>query len=159
VGYCAAVARGSRTPRSKGRSKDSKLDLLGKVPLLAGCSKRELRQIASLADEIEVQKGKVLTRQGEPGRECFVIVDGTARATMRGRSSNPMGPGSFLGEMALLDQGPRSATVTAETDMRLLVLTSRGFSTMLRDAPAVAPRIMRGLAERLREAERPRPEH
>jgi CRP-like cAMP-binding protein len=70
-----------------------------------------------------------------------------------------MGPGSVFGEMSLLDGGPRSATVTAETDMRLLVLTSRGFSTVLRDVPMVAPRIMRALAERLREAERPRPDH
>jgi len=128
------------------------------VPLGAGCPKGDLRRIASLADEIEVPKGKVLTRQGEPGHECFVIVDGRARAAMRGRRSSPMGPGSFFGEISLLDGGPRSATVTAETDMHLLVLTSRGFSTLMRQVPTLAPRIMRGLAERLREAERPRPE-
>jgi CRP/FNR family cyclic AMP-dependent transcriptional regulator len=159
MGYWVAMARRSRTLGPKGGSRDAKLELLGTVPLLAGCNKRDLRRIASLADEIEVRKGKVLTRQGEPGRECFVIVDGTAKATMRGRRSSAMGPGSVFGEMSLLDGGPRSATVTAETDMRLLVLTSRGFSTVLRDVPMVAPRIMRALAERLREAERPRPEH
>jgi len=70
-----------------------------------------------------------------------------------------MGPGDFFGEMSLLDQGPRSATVTAETEMELLVLTSRGFWSLIRDVPVVAPRIMRVLAGRLREAERPRPEH
>jgi CRP/FNR family transcriptional regulator, cyclic AMP receptor protein len=145
--------------RSKGRSKDAKLELLGKLPLLSGCSKRDLRHVAALADEVEVPEGKVLARQGESGSECFVIVDGKAKVAMRGRGSSSMGRGAFFGEISLLDGGPRSATVTAETDMRLLVLSSRGFSTMLRDTPQVGPRIMRSLAERLRAAERPQPEH
>jgi CRP-like cAMP-binding protein len=144
--------------RSRGRSSDRKLELLANVPLLAGCTKGELRRIGSLADEVEVPEGKVLTRQGEPGHECFVIVDGRATANMRGRRRSSMGPGSFFGEISLLDGGPRSATVTAETDMRLLVLGSRGFSTLLREMPTLAPRIMRVLAQRLRDAERPRPE-
>ena len=145
--------------RSPGKGKNAKLELLGNIPLFSACTKGDLRRIASLADEVEVPKGKVLTRQGEPGRECFVIADGRAKATMRGRRSASMGPGDFFGEMSLLDQGPRSATVTAESDMELLVLTSQGFWSLLRDVPVVAPRIMRVLAERLREAERPRPEH
>jgi CRP/FNR family transcriptional regulator, cyclic AMP receptor protein len=145
--------------RARGRSKDAKLELLGKVPLLAGCSKRDLRRIASLADEVDVKEGTVLTRQGDSGDECFVIVDGKAKATMRGRGSSSMGPGSVFGEISLLDGGPRSATVTAETDMRLLVLTSRGFRSLLRDVPTVAPQVMRALAARLRSAERARPEH
>ena len=152
------MARRSRTSSSRGGRRDSKLDLLGNISLLAGCTKGELRRIASLADEIDVPKGKVLTRQGEPGRECFVIVNGTATASMRGRRSSPMGPGSFFGEISLLDGGPRSATVTAETDMRLLVLTSQGFSSLVRETPTVASRVMRALAGRLRDAERPRPE-
>jgi CRP/FNR family transcriptional regulator, cyclic AMP receptor protein len=152
------MARRSRASVSRGRSRDRKLELLGNVPLLAGCTKRELRRIVALADEIDVPKGKVLIREGEPGRECFVVVDGTATVTMRGRRLSPMGAGSFFGEISLLDGGPRSATVTAETDMSLLVLTSQGFATLIRETPTAAPRIMRGLAERLREAERPRPE-
>jgi CRP-like cAMP-binding protein len=127
--------------------------------LFSACTNRELRRIASLADQIEVPKGKVLTRQGDPGWECFVITEGEAKATMRGRGSATLGPGSFFGEMALLDQGPRSATVTAESDMRLLVLSSRDFSALLEEVPSVARRMMRGLAERLREAERPQPQH
>src|SRR3954447_13079487 len=153
------MAARSRALRSRGKTKDAKLELLGNIPLFAACTKRDLARIASLADEVDVAKGKVLTRQGEPGRECFVIAEGRAKATMRGRRSASMGPGAFFGEMSLLDQGPRSATVTAETDMQLLVLTSQGFWSLLRDVPVVAPRIMRVLAERLREAERPRPEH
>jgi CRP-like cAMP-binding protein len=149
----------ARPSRNRRGSKDAKLELISRVPLFAACTKGDLRRIAALADEVDVNAGKVLTRQGEPGRECFVIADGRAKAAMRGRRSASMGPGDFFGEMALLDQGPRSATVTAETDMRLLVLTSRGFWSLIRDVPVVAPRIMQGLAQRLREAERPRPEH
>src|SRR5213592_2664451 len=146
------MARRSRALGSSRTSRDAKLELLGNIPLFSACTKRDLARIASLADEVDVPKGKVLTRQGEPGRECFVIADGRAKATMRGRRSASMGPGDFFGEMSLLDQGPRSATVTAESDMELLVLTSQGFWSLLRDVPVVAPRIMRVLAERLREA-------
>ena len=101
----------------------------------------------------------MIVRQGDPGRECFVIAEGKARATIRGMGSQPLGPGSFFGEMSLLDQGPRSATVTAETDMHLLVLGSREFSSLVNEVPTVAVRMMRGLAERLRSAERRQPQH
>jgi CRP/FNR family transcriptional regulator, cyclic AMP receptor protein len=151
--------RGGRSSRSSRRTRDTKLALLSEVPLFSACTKRELRRIASLADQIEVPKGKVLTRQGDPGWECFVITDGKAKATMRGRGSATLRPGSFFGEMSLLDQGPRSATVTAESDMHLLVLSSREFSALVEEVPSVARRMMRGLAERLREAERPQPRH
>jgi CRP/FNR family transcriptional regulator, cyclic AMP receptor protein len=151
------VARRSRRFRRGGR--DAKVKLLSEVTLFSACNDRELRRIASLADEIDVPEGKVLTRQGDPGRECFVIAEGQAKATMRGRGTAKLGPGSFFGEMSLLDQRPRSATVTAETDMRLLVLGSREFGSLVAEVPSVARRIMRVLAERLREAERPQPEH
>jgi CRP/FNR family cyclic AMP-dependent transcriptional regulator len=127
--------------------------------LFSTCSKRDLARIAALTEQVEVPEGKVLTRQGDPGRECFVIADGYAKATVRGRRSVRLGPGSFFGEMALLDQGPRSATVTADTDMQLLVLGSRDFSSLLFQVPTVTRRIMAGLAERLRDAERPQPQH
>jgi CRP/FNR family transcriptional regulator, cyclic AMP receptor protein len=141
------------------RDRKSKADLLRNVRLFSTCNKRELARIASLVDEVEAPEGKVIVRQGDPGRECFVIRDGKARAAIRGKGSAVLGPGSFFGEMSLLDQGPRSATVTAETDMHLLVLGSREFSSLVEEVPTVAVRVMRGLAERLREAERSRPEH
>jgi CRP-like cAMP-binding protein len=149
------VARQARFSRGR----DAKLGLLGNVRLFSTCNKRELARIASLVDEVEAPKGKVLTRQGDPGQECFVIAEGKAKATMRGKGTAMLGPGSFFGEMSLLDQGPRSATVTAETDMRLLVLGSREFSALINEVPPVAVRIMRALAERLRTAERPQPHH
>jgi CRP/FNR family transcriptional regulator, cyclic AMP receptor protein len=129
------------------------------VRLFSNCNKRELARIASLVDEVDAPKGKVIVREGEPGRECFVIADGRARATIRGKGTATLGPGSFFGEMSLLDQGPRSATVTAETDLHLLVLGSREFSSLVNEVPTVAVRMMRGLAERLRASERRQPEH
>jgi CRP/FNR family cyclic AMP-dependent transcriptional regulator len=143
----------------KRRNKDAKLRLLNGIPLFSACSKRDLSRIASLVDQIEVPKGKVLTRQGDPGRECFVVCSGRAKATIRGRRSISLGPGSFFGEMSLLDQGPRSATITAQSDMELLVLDSRSFSSLVDGVPTVGRRVMRSMAERLREAQRGDPAH
>ena len=149
----------ARRPRRSRRGRKSKAELLGNVRLFSNCNKRELARIASLVDEVDAPKGKVIVREGEPGRECFVIADGRARATIRGKGSVGLGQGSFFGEMSLLDQGPRSATVTAETDMHLLVLGSREFSSLVNEVPTVAVRMLRGLAERLRSAERRQPQH
>jgi CRP/FNR family cyclic AMP-dependent transcriptional regulator len=139
-------------PRRK--SKNAKVELLGGVPLFSACSKRELSRIASLADEVDVPEGKVLTREGDPGREFFVVVEGQARVMVgdRGRLS-PLGPGASFGEMSLLDQGPRSATVEAETDMQLLVLDARSFSSLLNEVPSVARKVLAAMAGRLRVAE------
>ncbi len=136
------------------KNRDDELQLLRNVSLFSACSKANLSRIASLTEQIAVPSGRVLTRQGEPGWEAFVIIEGKAKASMRGRRSVPLGPGGFFGEMSLLDGGPRSATVTAETDMHLLVLDSRNFSSLLDDVPAVRRNVMKGMAERLRGAER-----
>jgi len=149
----------ARRARRSRRGKKSKQELLANVRLFSNCNKRELARIASLVEEVDAPEGKMIVREGEPGRECFVIADGKARATIRGKGSHLLGPGSFFGEMSLLDQGPRSATVTAETDVHLLVLGSRQFSSLVNEVPTVAVRMMRGLAERLRRSERRQPEH
>ncbi|HKG35790.1 MAG TPA: cyclic nucleotide-binding domain-containing protein [Solirubrobacterales bacterium] len=149
------MARGTRGRRGK----DRKVELLRDVPLFSACTGRELKRIASLVDEVDVPEGKVLMRQGKPGTDCFVIAEGTAKASMRGRKSVRLGPGSCVGEMSLLDGNPRSATVTAETPMQILVLGSRAFSRLLDDVPEVGRRIMKALAVRLRDAERPQPQH
>lgn len=135
-------------------SKNAKVQLLRRVSLFSTCSNRELTRIASLADEIEVPEGRVLIRQGESGKEFFVIVEGKAKVSARGRRATTLGPGSGIGELSLLDQGPRSATVTALSDMYLLVLDSRSFSSLIAEVPSVASKIFRALAERLRAAER-----
>ena len=136
------------------RSQDAKVELLRGVPLFSSCSKRELSRIASLADQIEVSEGKVLTREGDPGSEFFVVVEGQARVMVgdRGRVA-PLGPGASFGELSLLDQGPRSATVEAETDMQLLVLDARSFSSLLAEVPSVARKLLAAMAARLRVAE------
>jgi CRP/FNR family transcriptional regulator, cyclic AMP receptor protein len=136
------------------KDRNAKMRLLAEVPLFSACTKSDLTRIAALVEEIEAPEGKVLTRQGHPGRECFIITDGRAKAAIRGRRSVGLGPGAFFGEMALLDQGPRTATVTAETDMHLLVLDSRNFSSLIEDIPGVGRKVLRAVAVRLREAER-----
>ena len=145
--------------RSTRGRRDPKVERLSQVQLFSACGKRELARIAALTTEIEVPSGRVLMRQGDPGRECFVIEEGTARATIRGRKSTTMGPGDCFGEMALLHAAPRSASVTAESDMRLLVLTSREFSTLLEDMPSVARKVLAAVGERLRDAERAQAHH
>ena len=130
------------------------MELLRGVSLFSACSKRELSRIASLADQIDVPKGKVLTREGEPGSEFFVVIEGQATVIVgkRGRIA-PLGPGASFGEMSLLDQGPRTATVEAQTDMQLLVLDARSFSSLLADVPSVARKVLAAMAGRLRVAE------
>jgi CRP/FNR family cyclic AMP-dependent transcriptional regulator len=135
------------------KNKDAKVRLLNGVSLFSACSRGELGRIASLVDQVEIPAGKVLAREGEPGWEFFVIAEGKAKATKRGRKVASFGRGSFFGEMSLLDQGPRSATVTAETDMQLLVLDSRRFSALVEDHPSVSRKLLRGMAERLRGSE------
>jgi CRP-like cAMP-binding protein len=141
-------------------SRDAKVKHLADVPLFEGCTKADLARIASLADELDVPAGRVLMRQGEYGHECFVILDGRARVSFRGRRAVTLRPGDSFGEMALLQpRGKRSATVTAETDMDLLVLGSREFSTMLEEVPPVARKVMAAVAERVRQAERGQTAH
>ena len=141
------------------RSRDPKLDRLGKVQLFSACTKADLERISALTTEIDVSAGTVLIRAGEPGRECFVIEKGTARAELPDGAAKAMGPGEVFGELALLDQAPRSATVTAESDMRLLVLSSREFSTLIDDHPSVLRNVLAAVANRIREAETPAASH
>jgi CRP-like cAMP-binding protein len=129
------------------------------VQLFSACTKRDLSRIAALVEEIEAPAGLVLMRQGHPGREAFVIADGRAKVTIRGKRSAKLSPGDCFGEMALLHRAPRSATVTAETDMRLFVIGSREFSHLIDTVPSVARRVLAALAERIREAERAQPHH
>lgn len=131
----------------------SKIELLAGVPLFEQCSRKELNRIASLVDEASIEAGRALTREGRVGRECFIVAAGKATVTRGQKMINSLGPGDFFGEMSLLDHQPRSATVTADTDMDLLVLDGRSFATLLDDAPSVAKKILSGLASRLRQAE------
>lgn len=136
------------------RGSDRKVQLLGKVPLFSECTQKELSKIASLADEIEVDKGAVLTKEGLPGRECFVVSEGKAKATLRGKKLANYASGDVFGEMSLLDNEPRSATITAESDMVLFVVDSRSFWGLCEEAPSVTRKIMKSIAQRLRKVEK-----
>ena len=135
-------------------TKGRKVEVLKNVALFSACTNAELARIASLVDELEVPDGTVLTKEGGPGREFFAVIDGKAEATLRGKKLATYGPGDFFGEMSLLDQGPRSATISAKTPLKVYVLDTRRFSTLLDKHPAVARKILRILAQRLRQAEK-----
>ena len=134
--------------------KASKIDVLQNVWLFSACTSKELGRIASLVDEAEVPKGAVLTKEGATGREFFAVADGKATGKLKNKKIAGYGPGDFFGEMSLLDQGPRSLTITADTPMKLYVLDSNSFSTLIDKHPAVARKILRELAGRLRKAEK-----
>jgi CRP/FNR family cyclic AMP-dependent transcriptional regulator len=128
---------------------NQKIDLIRKVPLFARCSRAELKEIALLADEIDLHEGKEMTREGAPGREFFVLLEGTADVKKNGRRVNTLGPGDFFGEIALVSREPRTATVIATSPVRALVITDRSFRRLLDDAPQVQTKVMEAMAERL----------
>ena len=129
--------------------KDAKTDLLKNVPLFAGCSKTELQRIASLADELDLGDGATLIREGERGREFIVIADGTVKVTRNGKHLRELGAGDFIGEIALVADVPRTATVTATSPVRLLVVTDRAFRGLLEQMPSIAKKVLQSLGERL----------
>lgn len=129
---------------------DPRVEILRRVPGLAGYRDRYLARVATMMDELDYEAGETLTREGMPAGQAFLIVDGEASVTLRGEELATVGPGEFVGEMALLDHSPRSATVTAVTHMRVLVMDPGSFWSLLGDAP-VARRVAIDLARRLRE--------
>jgi CRP/FNR family transcriptional regulator, cyclic AMP receptor protein len=128
---------------------NQKIDLIRKVPLFARCSRAELKEIAMLADEIDLKEGKEMTREGAPGREFFVLLEGTADVKKNSRRVNRLGPGDFFGEIALVSREPRTATVVATSPVRALVITEWSFRQLLDDAPRVKTKVMEAMAQRL----------
>lgn len=130
-------------------------DHLSRIPLFLGCSPQDLEHLARATDEVRLADGTVMTRQGDIGREAFIIVTGSAEVLRDGNRIAELGPGDVVGELSLLDGGPRSATVvtTAETDV--LVLTRPAFNAVLDEMPTLAHRLLVTLARRLRAAEDP----
>ena len=129
--------------------RNQKVELIKKVPLFAGLSKRELEQIAAIADEIDLREGKELTRQGKSASEFFVLLEGSADVTKDGQRINQLGDGDFFGEIALVSRSPRTATVTATSPIRTLVITDRSFRRLLEDSPETQLKVLEALAERL----------
>ncbi len=129
--------------------RDAKTKEIARVPLFSRCSKRELGLIAGIADEIDLRAGKVLTKEGETGREFFVLLDGKVEIRRGGRKRVDLGAGDFLGEIALVSRSPRTATATAETPVRALVIRDQEFRALLDRVPAIQTKVLEALADRL----------
>jgi CRP/FNR family transcriptional regulator, cyclic AMP receptor protein len=130
-------------------SHDTKVDSLRKAPLFADLSKDELQELAKVTEDLEVQPGKVLCREGELASEFFVIVDGDVEVTRDGQRLRTLGSGEFFGEIALLEEMPRTATVTAISPLRFFVLTRQSFWGMVNRSPEVERKLLRALAKRV----------
>lgn len=130
-------------------ARDTWLDHLAQVPLFAECDKRQLQQVAAATIELSVEPGKVLVREGDAGHECFIIVSGTATVTSDGKTIANIGPGAVVGELAPLSGLPRTATVTADSTMEVLVLAQRELNGLLDEVPGFAAQLLRSLAKRV----------
>ncbi len=129
---------------------DTKVDALAKAPLFAALSRQELGELAKATEDLEVEEGKTLTREGDLGREFFVIVDGDVSVTQDGNEIRRLGPGDFFGEIALIyDTARRTATVTAASPLRFFVLTRQSFRSLLEHQPEIEEKVMAALEERL----------
>lgn len=125
------------------------VDRLQAVDQLRDCTRAQLQEVARLAERIQVGEGEALTKEGRIGREFFLILSGTVEVTQRGRRVNTLGPGDFFGELAALNPGPRNATVTARSDVDVLIIGPREYATMA-DIPGFRDALMKSMAGRLR---------
>ena len=134
-------------------ARETKIELLKRVPLFEDCSRRELREIASVADEVVVPAGTALAREGKSGRELVIIVEGAADVTKRGRKINEVGDGDFVGEIAVVTDTPRTASVKTTQPTHALVLTRRDFRTLMKRVPTIQLKVLETLARRLLDTE------
>jgi CRP-like cAMP-binding protein len=130
--------------------RNEKVELIKRVPLFSSCSRSELGEIAQIADEIDLPEGKELTKQGAAGREFFVLLEGDADVTKEGKTINTLGAGDFFGEISLVEDTPRTATVTATSPVRTLVITDRAFRRLLEEQPEIQRKVLVALAERVK---------
>jgi CRP/FNR family transcriptional regulator, cyclic AMP receptor protein len=135
-------------------ARDDKVELMRSVPLFGGLTDHELERVASLADIVDLPDERVLMTQGQLGWEMFVVVTGSAHVVRDGQSLGEVGPGEVLGEIALLDGGPRTATVTLSQPSRLLVLGRREFQELMDEFPEIRLRILERVVQRLRALDR-----
>jgi CRP/FNR family transcriptional regulator, cyclic AMP receptor protein len=153
------ISYGDRTalepvPSSESPKQDDKMERLESVPLFQACTRKQLRAIARIAGVFDAPADTVLIRAGERGEEFFLIVEGTARVHVTARKRVRLRAGDYFGEMSLLDGGPRSATVVAETPLRLLVISRQNFQTLLDTVPGLIQALLVNLCQRVRTAER-----
>jgi CRP/FNR family transcriptional regulator, cyclic AMP receptor protein len=132
-------------------SQDTKVQALKRAPLFEGLSKKELTELARVTEDLEIGAGEVLCKEGDIGQEFFVIVEGETDVTTNGKRVAARGGGDFVGEIALLEETTRTATVTAKTPLRVFVLTRQDFRHLVRENPSVEQKVMRALARRVVE--------
>jgi len=130
-------------------SRDTKVEALKRAPLFEGLSRKQLGELARVTEDVDFRAGKVLCREGQRGQEFFLIMDGEVEVTRGGKKLATRGRGEFFGEIALVEDVPRTATVTATTPLRFFVLTRRSFLRLLDEQPRVERKVMRALARRL----------
>ena len=130
-------------------TQDAKREALKRAPLFEDLSRKELTELARLTDDMDAPAGTVLCQEGRVGREFFVIMEGKVEVTQRGKRIGSLGSGDFLGEIALIEDSPRTATVTAKTPLRFFVMTRQGFQKVLDSNPGVERKVLRALARRL----------
>jgi CRP/FNR family cyclic AMP-dependent transcriptional regulator len=135
-------------------SKKLQLESLKNVPLFNACSKKELEKVAKAADEITMTEGSLIIDQGQTGREAFIILSGDVTIKRSGRKIAVLGAGDVVGELSLLDHGPRTASAICATDCTLLVIDQRRFISVLDDVPSIAHKLMGVLASRIRQMDR-----
>ena len=127
---------------------------LARIPLFEGLSKKQLSQVSSLMTPLDLKAGKVIARQGEVGREFLILLEGQVEVARDGKIIAVRGPGDFIGEIALLDNQPRTATVTARTDVVVEVLNRGEFASLLAEAPELSAQVMATMARRLAAIDR-----
>jgi len=132
-----------------GKKPQESTDWLASIPFFEGFSDADLQRVAQLGTEVEAPAGTVIMDQGDPGTECFVLESGTASVYVRGEHVATLSAGSMVGEMALVDHRPRTATVAADTDLRLVRFDSKAFRTLLDEMPAVSEKVLTLLSKRL----------
>ncbi len=135
-------------------SRKRHLDTLRSVPLFSGCSTKELERVAKASEEIVMTQGTLIVDQGQTGREAFVILDGEVLIKRNNRKVATLGPGAIVGELSLLDHGPRTATAVCETDCTLLVIDQRRFLSVIDHIPALSHKLLATLAGRIRDLDR-----
>ena len=135
-------------------SKAAQLEHLKSVPMFAGCSKRELQAILKAGDQVTMTAGTLIVDQGQMGREAFVVLDGDVTVRRAGRKIVSLGAGAVVGELSLLDHGPRTASVTCDTDCTLFVLDQRHFRQVLEKNPQIAMKLLGTLAGHIRNLDR-----
>lgn len=132
---------------------DPKIEHLRSIPIFSACGPNDLQRVAKLVDEVDIADGQVIMREGEPATEMYIVVSGKARAEKDGRQINEFGPGAVFGEMSLIAEGPRTATVTAEGPVSVFVVAHREFHSLMDGHPKFRMRVLEGLAAKVRRLE------